>query len=371
MERDGIIRRLSSPWRSPLHLVKKLDGTWRCFGDYRRLNNVTVPDTYPLPNMMDFSSRVAGGSIFTKIDLCKGYYQISMHPADILKTPILTTFGLFKFLRLTFGLRQASSTFQRFMDRVLAGLAFSFVCLDNIIIASPSMEQHQQDVGEVFRQLQAVGLFISFQKCTFAVPEVDFLGHRVSASSFAPLPSRVAAIQKYPWPGVVKQLLTFLGVFSFYRRFVLVAAKILWPIIDSTRVSPKLTAVVEWTPLMEAAFDAARTALRAAALLAHPQQDQELAVMVDASANHVDATLQQQRSPAAAWQPLAFFAEKLEPAQKRYSAYDQELFPCVSGIRHFRYMLQGRFSFVGVSIYNKSCTTARWFLFSTLQKKEE
>jgi hypothetical protein len=84
LERDGIIRRSSSPWASPLHMVKKPDGSWRCCGNYRRLNNVTVLDTYPLPNMMDFSSRVAGCSIFTTIDLRKGYYQISMHPANIL-----------------------------------------------------------------------------------------------------------------------------------------------------------------------------------------------------------------------------------------------------------------------------------------------
>ncbi len=189
LELDGIIRRSSSPWASPLHMVKKPDGSWRCCGNYRRLNNVTVPDTYPLPNMMDFSSRVAGCSIFTKIDLRKGYYLIPMHPADILKTAIITPFGLFEFLRLTFGLRNTGSTFQQLMDRVLAGLAFAFVYLDDIIMASPSMEQHQRDVEEVFRRLQAAGLVINFEKCTFAVPEMDFLGNRVSASGFAPSPA--------------------------------------------------------------------------------------------------------------------------------------------------------------------------------------
>ncbi len=117
LELDGIIRRSSSPWASPLHMVKKPDGSWRCCGDYRWLNNVTVLDTYPLPNMMDFSSRVSGCSIFTKIDLRKGYYQIPMHPADILKTAIITPLGFFEFLRLTFRLRNAGSTFQQLMDR--------------------------------------------------------------------------------------------------------------------------------------------------------------------------------------------------------------------------------------------------------------
>jgi hypothetical protein len=114
------------------------------------------------------------------------------------------------------------------------------------------------------------------------------------------------------------------------------------PLTDSTRGSPKATAAVDWTPPMVAAFEAARTALGAAALLAHPQQDQELAVMVDASADHFGAALQQRQLAAADWQPLAFFSKKLEPAQMRYSAFDRELFACVAGIRHFRYMLEGR-----------------------------
>jgi hypothetical protein len=184
-----------------------------------------------------------------------------MHPADILKTAIITPFGLFKFLRLTFWLRNAGSTFQRLMDRVLAGLAFAFVYIDDIIIASPFMEQHQQDVEGVFQRLQAAGLVINFEKCTFAVPEVDFLCHRVSARVFAPLPSRVATIQKYPRPATVKKLLAFLGVFNFYRMFVPAVAKILRPLTDSSS-SPKAMVAVEWTPPMEAAFDAVRIGSR-------------------------------------------------------------------------------------------------------------
>jgi hypothetical protein len=121
LERDGIIRRSASPWVSPLHLVRKPDGSWRPCGDYRRLNLATVPDAYPLPNMLDFAARVAGCTIFSKVDLRKGYYQILIHPADIEKTAVTTPFGLFEFTRLPFGLRNAGNTFQRMMDRVLAG----------------------------------------------------------------------------------------------------------------------------------------------------------------------------------------------------------------------------------------------------------
>ena len=169
LERDGIIRRSSSPWVSPLHIVKKPDGSWRCCGDYHRLNNVTVPDTYPLPNMMDFSSRVAGCSIFSKIDFRKGIIKFLSTLLTSWKAAIITPFGLFEFVRLTFGLWNVESTFQRLKDRVLAGLSFAIVYL-NDIIASPSMEQHQRDVEEVFRCLQAAGLVINFEKCTCAVP---------------------------------------------------------------------------------------------------------------------------------------------------------------------------------------------------------
>jgi hypothetical protein len=126
LERDGVIRHSDSLWASPLHMVRKKDGSWRPCGDFRRLNMVTVPDSYPLPNMMDFSSRMAGCSIFSKIDLRKGYHQIPVYPADVPKTAIITPFGLFEYLRMPFGLRNAGNTFQQMMDRVLAGLDFCF-----------------------------------------------------------------------------------------------------------------------------------------------------------------------------------------------------------------------------------------------------
>jgi len=206
MEAKGIIRRSSSPWASPLHLVKKPDGSWRPCGDFRCLNNVTVPETYPLPNMMDFSLRVTRCKFFSTIDLRKGYFQIFMHPDDIPKTAIITPFCLFEFLCVPFGLRNAGSTFQRMMDRVMAGLPFVFVYLNDIIVASKSMEQHQRDVEEVSRCLRSAGLVINEEKCEFAVQEIQFLGHHVTSEGIRPLPDIVAAIQKHPKLTTVKQL---------------------------------------------------------------------------------------------------------------------------------------------------------------------
>jgi hypothetical protein len=149
MEAEGIICCSTSPWSSPLHLVKKDDGTWRPCGDFRRLNLVTMPDSYPLPNMLDFAAKMSSCAVFSKIDLRKGYHQIPMNAADVQKTAITTPFGLYEFLCMPFGLRNAGCTFQRLMDRALSGLSGSFWYLDDIITASKDDEQHQMDLQQL------------------------------------------------------------------------------------------------------------------------------------------------------------------------------------------------------------------------------
>jgi hypothetical protein len=236
-----------------------------------------------------------------------------MHPDDTPKTSIITPFGLFEFLCLPFGLRNARSTFQRTMDWVLAELPIVFVYQDAIVVASKSLEQHEKDVEEVFCSLRSAGLVIIINgvKCEFAVQEVQFLGHHVTVEGIQPLPDRVAVVQDHPKPSTVKQLQAFLGVVHFYRHLVPAVAKILQPLTDSLKGGLKATAVVAWTPEMEKAFADAKAALCKTALLAHSQQGWELALMVDASSDCLGAALQQRSSPSSPWQPLAFFSKKL------------------------------------------------------------
>jgi hypothetical protein len=151
---EGVIRRSSSQWSSPLHMVRKKDGSWRPCGDYGQLNLQTVEDKYPLPNMADLAARLDGCNFFSKLDLRKGYLQVPVAATDIPKTAIITPFGLFKFLRMPFGLRNAGMTFQRLMDSLLGNLPFAFMYLDNILVASPSAADHQRHLAAVFSLLQ-------------------------------------------------------------------------------------------------------------------------------------------------------------------------------------------------------------------------
>jgi hypothetical protein len=262
---------------------------------------------------MDFTARVSGCTVFSKVDLRKGYHQIPMHTADIPKTAIVTPFGLYEYTRMTFGMRNAGSTFQRLMDRVVSGLPAVFAYLDDLLIASETMEQHLLDLQNVVTRLKEAGLVINADKCLFAVNELEFLGHRVSAAGISPLSHRVEALQQHPQPKTVKELQGFLGAVIFYRRFVPAAAKILRPLTDSLRGGAPPSTVLTWSPPMESAFVEVKQALAAATLLAHPSQHAELAVVVDASASHVGAALHQRSSAAAAWQPLGFFSKKMDP----------------------------------------------------------
>ena len=345
LERDGIVRRSCSPWSSPLHMVQKSDGGWRPCGDFRRLNTVTTPDSYPLPNLQDFSITAGGCSVFSKIDLRKGYHQIAVHPPDIPKTAIATPFGLFEYTRMPFGLRNAGNTFQRHMDQVISGLEGVFCYLDDLLVASRSDDDHQRHLRLLFQRLRQFGLVINAEKCQFGRPSLDFLGHRLDAAGSSPLPSYVKGVADFPAPTTVKELQQFLGLVNFYRRFLPGVAETLRPLTDALRGGKRGADKLCWSAGDQHAFEAAKAALAAAALLAHPRQGAILSLAVDASATHVGASLQQRDPSAAAWEPLGFYSKKLDAAQLKYSAFDRELLACYLGIRHFRHMLEGR-SFV-------------------------
>ena len=339
---QGWIRPSSSPYGAPVLFVPKKDGKWRMCIDYRALNKTTIKNRYPLPKVEELMDRLHGARYFTKIDLYSGYHQIRVRESDIQKTAFVTRYGAFEYLVMPFGLCNAPATFQRMMNTILRdGLdRFVLVFLDDILIYSRTIEEHERHIRAVLDRLRAEKFFGRIKKCDFYQTEVEYLGFDVGADGVKPSVSKVRAVAEWPTPTSVKDVRSFLGLASFYRKFIRHFSEIAAPLTDLTKKGrAEVWSPEVWGEKEDTAFTNLKMAMVTAPLLQLPDFDREFTVTTDASEVSVGAILQQDFGKGL--QPVCYDSRKLNPTECRYSAYEQELLGIVWAVGKWRHYLAG------------------------------
>ena len=218
----GLITHSNSPFASPVLLVKKKDGSWRLCVDYRKLNDLTIKNRFPMPVIEEILDELSGSKYFTKLDLRAGYHQVRMQPQDEHKTAFKTHQGHYQYKVMPFGLTNAPATFQCIMNHILQPFLrrFVLVFLDDILIYSPTMEDHIHHIDLVFEQLRKNQFYVKDSKCSFAQSSLEYLGHIISDKGFSTDQSKIADMLKWPAPIDFTELRGFLGLTGYYRRFV-------------------------------------------------------------------------------------------------------------------------------------------------------
>ncbi|KAK1606018.1 hypothetical protein QYE76_029691 [Lolium multiflorum] len=321
----GLIRPSASPWRSPVLFVDKKDGTIRLCTDYRKLNDVTIKNKYPLPKIEDLFDQLTGATVFSKIDLRTGYHQLKIRASDIPKTAFTTRYGLYEYNVMSFGLTNAPAYFMNLMNKIFMNFLDKFVVvfIDDILIYSKTEEEHEQHLEMVLDTLREHQLYAKFSKCEFWLKEVGFLGHILSAGGIAVDPSKIKTVAEWKAPTTQTEVRAFLGLAGYYRRFVEGFSSIARPMTQLLKKDKKF----EWTNKCEESFQQLKSRLTSAPILIMPDITKPFDVYCDASKIGLGCVLMQEGKV------ISYLSRQLKQHEQNYPTHDLELAAVVLALK--------------------------------------
>ena len=333
----NLVTKSKSAWAFPPVPIKKKDGSIRICVDYRKLNEVTLPDSYPLPRVQDCLDALEGASWFSVLDCTSGFFQIETHPNDRDKTAFICHKGLFEFKVLPMGLINSPATYQRILETIMAGKQYEtcLIYLDDLIVYSKTFDEHLQRLDEVFERISFANLKFSPKKCFLFSRETKFLGHRVSANGVSTCDDKVVAVKEWPIPTCVKDLRAFLGLASYYRRFIKSFSTIAAPLNKLTEKGVNF----RWSSECQTAFDSLKSALVSAPILGYPNSHDTLYLDCDASSVGIGAVLSQVQNGQE--RVIAYFSKSLNKTQRQYCVTRRELLAIFEAVKHFHCYLYG------------------------------
>lgn len=330
---NGWVVPSTSPWSAPILLIPKPDGTMRVCVDYRGLNDVTIKNRASLPRIDDLIDSLAGAKVFSALDLASGYWQLRLDESDASKTGFSTPYGHYEWRVLPMGLSNAPATFQTEMNRLFRnrGLGkYVAVYLDDILVYSRTPEEHLQHVREVLQVLREHEYYCKPSKCQFGRGELKYLGHVISEGSIKPDPAKIEKVANWPVPRTVGHVRSFLGLATYFRRFIQGFAALARPLHRLTQKDVAHRAELPWDATCQASFEALKVALTTAPVLAMPEEHKHYEIWADASVHGVGAVLLQEG------RPIYYESRKFSPAEYNYDTGEQEMAAVVHALALFR-----------------------------------